>query len=306
MTQRLCGQCEQPFTPRKNYSKEQQAKQRFCSGDCARRANALLAKGKKPRIKGKPCERCGRIGYDRVNPICRYCQKELRDPGGERNPKWRITRRVYWNDEKDAVLKEHYSTKGAEYCANQLDISAQAVRCRANRLGLRLTKDATKRIVNAKAKEYMIKHNPMKRDEVKEKVKKFYNEHPETREAVNAALHRGQAELQRRKVSKLELALRVILDGFGVSYEASVEIKPNFIVDIRIGQLIIQADGDYWHGHSRFEPLTERQQKQKQRDAAQDDYLRACGYTVARIWESDMSADSVLHILDIHAIPRAA
>jgi len=57
--------------------------------------------------------------------------------------------------------------------------------------------------------------------------------------------------------------------------------------------IVIQFDGDYWHGNPRKYPvLTERQKKQVKRDRAQDAYLISCGYRVIRIWESDLKTDS--------------
>jgi very-short-patch-repair endonuclease len=83
----------------------------------------------------------------------------------------------------------------------------------------------------------------------------------------------------------------------GLDYEHQAIIKDKFVVDFRLGNIILQCDGDYWHGHKRFEPLTERQLKQQKRDAAQDKYLQACGYTVIRVWECDMSLETLQRLL---------
>jgi G:T-mismatch repair DNA endonuclease (very short patch repair protein) len=142
----------------------------------------------------------------------------------------------------------------------------------------------------------------MKRPEVRAKRHEWDQAHPEQAAATRRALLEGHQRLERSKPSNLEHRLRGYLDDLGISYEPAAMIKPGFIVDIRIGRLILQADGDYWHGHLRFEPLTERQQKQRSRDKAQDAYLRACGYAVVRIWECEMSFDLVRRILEEHAI----
>jgi G:T-mismatch repair DNA endonuclease (very short patch repair protein) len=106
----------------------------------------------------------------------------------------------------------------------------------------------------------------------------------------------------RERASKPELKLRGMLDAAGVDYESSAFVKPKFIVDIRIGKLIIELDGDYWHGHPRYEPLTERMLKQQSRDRVRNKYLAKCGYTVVRIWESDLSEDRVTSILQEHGV----
>jgi G:T-mismatch repair DNA endonuclease (very short patch repair protein) len=102
--------------------------------------------------------------------------------------------------------------------------------------------------------------------------------------------------------SNPEKRVHKILECFGVDFQAQLFIKPNFIVDIAIGNVIIQIDGDYWHGHHRFEPLTDRQKSQKKRDYAQDRYLSKMGYTVERIWESDISDSAIKEILYNHGI----
>jgi very-short-patch-repair endonuclease len=110
------------------------------------------------------------------------------------------------------------------------------------------------------------------------------------------------ARLHRDQPSGYELSIRTALDELGIVYESSFVIKDKFIVDIKIGNLIIEADGDYWHGHPRFEPLSERQLKQQQRDVARNKYLLACGYQLERIWESDFTTDHLKTILHKHNI----
>lgn len=273
MMQRLCEECKQLFTPNPKQARSQQAKQRFCSVECRNTANAK----RKERVKGKPCIQCGRIAYDRTNPICRYCRA--------------------WTPEQDAYIRAHYPHQGPQAVADALGLPMKQVRNRANKIGVTLTKTATRRLVNAKARQHMLQDNPMHRPGAGDRVRAWNKANPEKVAAIREKLIEGQQRLQRDRPSKLEHRLRGILDELGIAYEPSALIKPNFVVDIRIGSLILQADGEYWHGHPRFEPLTERQQKQRTRDAAQDAYLRACGYTVIRIWERDVTHSHVATLL---------
>jgi G:T-mismatch repair DNA endonuclease (very short patch repair protein) len=273
MAQRLCEECKQPFTPNPKQHRTQQAKQRFCSILCRNTANSKA----RPRIKGTPCAQCGRIAYDRTNAVCRFCRA--------------------WTPEQDAYIREHYPHQGPQVVADALGLSMKSVRNHANKIGVKLTKTATRRLVNAKARQHMMRDNPMKRPGAGDRVRAWYRANPDKVAVVREKLMEGQQRLQRNKPSKLEHRLRAILDSLGIQHEPSALIKPNFVVDIRIGSLILQADGEYWHGHPRFEPLTERQQKQRARDAAQDTYLRACGYTVVRIWERDVTTEHIAAIL---------
>ncbi len=207
-----------------------------------------------------------------------------------------------WTQEQIKYIQTHYPDQGAVPVAKALGYTAKAVHVKAQRLGIRVTKLAMHRIVHDRAAEHMRNNNPMHNPKSLQKAKQTRLDDPETSQRVHAALMQGQQRLQQSKTSNLELKLQLILKELGVIYESTVLIKPKFIVDIRIGSLIIQADGDYWHGHSRYGVLTLRQQRQRQRDDAQTAYLNACGYTVARIWESELSRDAVIQVLVSHGI----
>jgi G:T-mismatch repair DNA endonuclease (very short patch repair protein) len=245
---------------------------RFCSVRCRNENNGQLHL----RQKGVACPKCGHYGY-RKGALCFNCVDV--HPTGVR----------VWHPEEIEFLRQRYPEEGAEAVAAALGKDATQVRDKASKLGICLTEEARYRIVHEQARIYMSQANPMKRPEVREKVRQWGKEHPEALAAIQEAMWAGHQQLQRDKPSKLEQRLRDYLDALGVIYEPSARIKSGFIVDIRVGFLIIQADGDYWHGHPRFEPLTERQQKQQRRDRAQDAYLATCGYTVVRIWECELT-----------------
>lgn len=93
--------------------------------------------------------------------------------------------------------------------------------------------------------------------------------------------------------SQLEIDLYTILDGLNVDYFKQYPIG-HFVVDAFIEpNIIIEADGIYWHGHPKFEPLTDRQLEQQKRDAIRDNYFSNRDYCVIRIWEHEMSKDRV-------------
>lgn len=271
MIQRPCEQCNSAFTPART-----NPKQRFCSVRCRN----IAALSHRPRVKGRPCQQCGKIRYNCADPVCNRCKG--------------------WTVEQVAYLSSHYAIDGAQSVADALGFPLKVVRNRANKMGLRLTKAATRRVVHSQAKAYMLKHNPMKQPETVQKIRDWHTNNPEQSSAMHSKLLEGQQRLQRDKPSKLEMRLRAILDSLSIAYEPSALIKPKFVVDIRIGTLIIQADGEYWHGHPRYHPLTERQQRQRARDVAQDAYLHACGYTVIRIWDRDVTPEHIATILRQH------
>ena len=55
--------------------------------------------------------------------------------------------------------------------------------------------------------------------------------------------------------------------------------------------LVIECDGDYWHGNinnPRFKTLNEKQIKTKEKDKLRTKELQEIGFKVLRLWESDI------------------
>ncbi len=99
------------------------------------------------------------------------------------------------------------------------------------------------------------------------------------------------------KMSKLEKVGYAALDELGISYEPQHLIGGKFCVDAFVPslRLIVQFDGDYWHGNpQKFPVLDKRQARRKHMDQSQDAYLGVCGFTVLRFWESDVYRNPAL------------
>jgi len=93
--------------------------------------------------------------------------------------------------------------------------------------------------------------------------------------------------------NKLELAGYAILDEMEIVYEKQSLLFEKFIVDAFIPShsIVIQFDGDYWHGNpDKFPDLDARQARRVSLDKSQDAYMRKCGLTVCRFWESKIRA----------------
>lgn len=260
----------------------------FCSPACRNKARSLTM---------MPCPVCGKLFKPKVhmagNQRKKNCSKPCADKVriGTPSPKRTPT-------EIRQTVTEIYPTQGPEPLMEMFNLTRSAICQIAYKEGVKLDPDGIhyNRVYQA-VRERMKINNPMKRPEVVAKVIAWQRAHPDI-----AAIHSAKARSknQRENPSSLEFKLRQILAGLDIEFEPSAIIKPKFVVDIRIGNLIIQADGDYWHGHPRFEPLTDRQIAQQKRDRAQDAYLHKCGYNVVRIWESDMSLEKVISILQTH------
>lgn len=214
---------------------------------------------------------------------------------------WKTKRQSSWTETEVEFLREHYPNQGRQWCADKLGKSAARVSAKASQYRIFVTPETKKRTVSGFLSIRMKADNPSKRPGATEGLRQRSSNRPD----VLAKLRAGQARLQCDKPSGLERKLWAILTNLGIAFEHTVEIKSKFLVDVRIDSLIIEADGDWWHGHPRFEPLNERQLHQQARDFARDNYLRACGYVVVRIWERDMSVETVSSILKHHNLLAA-
>jgi len=273
----ICELCGKSFTAR-HYSGRPAP--RFCSIQCRNTHNSRVRTSSTKRI----CPVCGHVSYDRKSDYCHEHDPEL----------------TFWTDAETAFLVKHYPAMGPDELAEHLNKTREQVQYKACRLGVTLTKATAHRLIHSHAAEYMTHHNPMRKDSVRAKVSHFWQEHPRLHRSISL---RGTQAAQCKIPSGLEKQLWAILDDLGLQYETQFIIKPKFVVDVRIDHLIIQADGDYWHGHpERFPNPNQRQRQQQKRDRAQDAYLEACGYTVARIWESDMCRETVVKVLKTNGL----
>lgn len=96
-----------------------------------------------------------------------------------------------------------------------------------------------------------------------------------------------------RKVTKPEQIVAHILSSLGIEYETQYAIG-YYTVDFFVpgANLVIQADGDFWHANPKNYPtpetLSEVQTKQQRKDKACNTFLRNKGFKLLRIWENDL------------------
>lgn len=100
--------------------------------------------------------------------------------------------------------------------------------------------------------------------------------------------------LQKGNPTRLELAGRAILEASGLQFTEQVLIAGKFTVDVVIDglPLVVQWDGDYWHGYRAANdnrPLSDRQARRVALDRSQDAYMAKAGYTVLRFWEHEVT-----------------
>ena len=87
--------------------------------------------------------------------------------------------------------------------------------------------------------------------------------------------------LSLRNPTSIEKIVASVLDGLGIKYIAQKRINNKFLVDFYIPSknLIIEADGEYWHNLP----------KTIKKDRAENAYLIACGYNLLRLTEEEIN-----------------
>lgn len=108
----------------------------------------------------------------------------------------------------------------------------------------------------------------------------------------------------RKGLNSLELAGHAILEKLGLPYAEQQIVGGKFVVDALIPdcRIIVQWDGDFWHGNPAvYSTLSPIQAVNARRDKQCDAYVKACGYTVLRFWESAVHPDPDLVLARLRA-----
>lgn len=98
-------------------------------------------------------------------------------------------------------------------------------------------------------------------------------------------------QCKKKGLNNLEKAGNKILDDLGIDYKCQVLVENKFIVDVFIPKykVVIQWDGDYWHGYGKeINNVDDRVKKRMKLDISQDAYMNKCGYRVLRFWEHEV------------------
>ena len=100
-------------------------------------------------------------------------------------------------------------------------------------------------------------------------------------EAMRRGSLAGAKTLYERRPTSIEVKLYEELKRRGLSFETQKIINGKFCVDAYIPSLnlIIEADGNYWHGL----------EKTVKKDRAENAYLKTCGFNLLRLSEAEIN-----------------
>ena len=91
------------------------------------------------------------------------------------------------------------------------------------------------------------------------------------------------------KTSKVERKFALVLRKYGIKYKTQFQLGGRFY-DYYIPEyrLLIEIDGNYWHGNTNYFPILNRMQiKAKINDKRKYAGAKVSGYGLLRIWEHE-------------------
>lgn len=110
-----------------------------------------------------------------------------------------------------------------------------------------------------------------------------------------------------RKMNKLERLVASILDENNIPYRFQFFINKNGVCKsydfkLKDSNIIIEVDGDFWHGNEKSKVKFDKYETVRKNDELKT--MIACeeGYTLIRLWESDIKKDSSIIINSINQI----
>jgi len=133
------------------------------------------------------------------------------------------------------------------------------------------------------------------KQKVKETLNNFYNNGGEPWTKDNKHTPETIEKIFSKKpMNKLEKYVSSILDENNINYTFQFFLKTkegtckSYDFKIKNTNILIEIDGDYWHGGPSLEKHFYKLEETKQNDVLKDKLALENGFTLIRIWESDI------------------
>lgn len=225
--------------------------------------NDTRKRTRKKFYPSKICQRCHSLYFTNIyvghgsNKYCNTC-KEIT------SNKIKKDRSKKWYEWENNLIKQFYydmdKTKLMELLTER---TWESIYKKAYRLKIKRKPE-----LQWGKNKFTSQNNPMNNLEIREKamksMQKFYHSNP------NNNLNK---KLRRNKMTEIEKEMCKLLDSLGINYEWNKYVKTinSFkFPDFRIGNVIIECDGEYWH------------KNKKEYDMKRQKELEAIGFKVIR------------------------
>lgn len=206
-----------------------------------------------------------------------------------------------WTEDEESMLKRDCLLLSNKELSEELkDRTLGAIKRKLMRMGLKRSKDllrqmSSKRISGKNHHFYGKNLSELHIRHLEEGQKRRFND-PKQREMMK--IYRRFLILPKKDTS-IEVKIQNFLKQLGIEFYTHfwINIEHGYQCDILIPSmnLVIQFDGDYWHGNpDKYKVFLEKQKKRKRIDTSQNAYFKKCGFNLLRLWESEFKDVSSL------------
>jgi len=148
-------------------------------------------------------------------------------------------------------------------------------------------------------KEFLVRRSRFKKGEVKYCSMKCRNT---SEEWIASNIIKNYNQLHKIGLNKLELRGSELLKELNVNFIEQKLIGEKYVVDVFVpdSNLIIQWDGDYWHGHPKNlkEGVGNKLQRTNmKKDIRVNKALTSMGYNLLRFWQDDVD-NNTQYVID--------
>ena len=206
----------------------------------------------------------------------------------------------FWTDVEIKILKEKYPISTKEEMEKLLPKRTyKAINVKATKLGLTKTTETKQKIreVFGEKQRGELNHRFGKRYRRKSfacvmcgKYAEYDNKFVrQIRDGTRAPTCSNECSVKyaRGFISSERTSIEVLmadeLSRRGIKYEEQYDLGGKFRLDFLLPEygIVIECDGDYWHNLPEV----------KRRDRRKNAYIKACGYSLYRFWESEINTD---------------
>ena len=227
----------------------------------------------------KPCEICSENIVYKYQTCSKECQsiKASKERKGISKPEGFMSK-----EHKDKLSKSMVGKKGGftgyKHSEETKQIQSENIKLVKPHKGCKHSEE-TKQIQSKKRKEwYSIEGN-----------EPWTKNNPHSSETIKKIF-------QKRKSNKLETFVSYILDKNNIKYDFQFFLSRNGICKsydfkIKDSNILLEIDGDYWHGNPKLEKHFYKIDEVKQNDLFKNKFAEENGYKIIRLWESDIYND---------------
>jgi very-short-patch-repair endonuclease len=199
--------------------------------------------------------------------------------------------RKCYDTKRPNMIKHHILNKKCEYCKNNFKSNRQSAKY-CSEMCYQNSRDITNLVVkcNNCQSNFKVKKSRFEKGQVKYCSLICRNT---SKEWIDSNILKNYNQLHKVGLNKLEIKGSEILKDLNINFVEQKLINEKYVVDVFIpgSNIIIQWDGDYWHGHPKNLKngiANKLQHTNMKKDIRINEELENLGYNVLRFWQDDV------------------